>query len=405
MNEPSANAVDAWKGRVASQPLLYFALGGIALLILSLGWSLLFQDGLERWWHAYLVNVCFFVSISVGALFFVIVHHLTGAAWSVVLRRLAEIVAMAIPWLGVLMLPICVSLLLGGSLLYPWNDAELRASDPLIQHKAPYLNAGFFTARAVLYFVIWTLLAWFFWSHSLRQDSGPDPAGWARVRRWSGPAMIVFAITVNFAAFDWLMSLDPHWFSTIFGVYFFSGSVVGFLALLPLAMFLARRAGRIGTEITTEHEHDVAKLLFGFIMFWAYIAFSQYLLIWYANIPEETIWYAHRQHRPWVWVGLLLIGGHFFLPFFGLMSRHSRRSQRNLLFWSCFVLVMHWIDLYWLVLPQFTAERLPLGLTDLLCFAGVASIFTAVVLRTAHGRQLIPTGDPHLAASVAFHNV
>ena len=353
---------------------VYLALGGIALLILSLGWSLLFKDGLECWWHAYLVNVCFFVSISVGALFFVIVHHLTGAAWSVVLRRLAEIVAMAIPWLGVLMLPICVSLLLGGSLLYPWNDAELRAQRRADPAQGTVLERGVLHGahRAVLRHLDAAgvvLLVTF-----VATGLGPRPGRLARVRRWSGPAMIVFAITMNFAAFDWLMSLDPHWFSTIFGVYFFSGSVVGFLAFLPLAMFLARRAGRIGTEITTEHEHDVAKLLFGFIMFWAYIAFSQYLLIWYANIPEETIWYAHRQHRPWVWVGLLLIVGHFFLPFFGLMSRHSRRSPRNLLFWSCFVLVMHWIDLYWLVLPQFTADRLPLGLTDLLCFAGVASI-------------------------------
>ncbi len=381
------------------------AVAGATALGGALTVSLLAEDGLSRWFHAYLLAVCFFLSISLGALFFVILQHLTGARWSVVTRRIAELLTTTIPLLGVMMLPILLPLLAGNSALYEWNDATLRASDPLIQAKGVYLNATFFAIRCVVYFAIWSLLSRFFLRNSLQQDETDGIKYAEKMRRYSGPAMIAFAITTNFAAFDWLMSLDPHWFSTIFGIYFFAGCVVAFFAALPILSVALQRQGYLANEITTEHYHDMAKLLFGFVMFWAYIAFSQYLLIWYANIPEETAWFLARQRAGWQFIGLLLVVGHFALPFFGLLSRSSRRNRRVLVCWSVFLLMMHWFDLFWLVMPNVSPAGVPLGLVELLCSLGVGAIWLAAELRQVQGIRLVPTGDPHVRESLAFHNV
>ena len=217
--------------------------------------------------------------------------------------------------------------------------------------------------------------------------------------------MIAFAATVNFATFDWLMSLDPHWFSTIFGIYFFAGAVVAVFATLTLVSALLQRFGYLDRAITVEHYHDLGKLLFGFMFFWAYIAFSQFLLIWYANIPEETVWYLHRQQHGWQYVGILLIAGHFLLPFFGLMSRSARRNQSVLVFWSVFLLAMHWVDLYWLVIPTVSPERVSLGAMELLTLLGIGAIWVGAFAGKLEGTALVPTGDPHLGESLAFHNV
>jgi hypothetical protein len=275
----------------------------------------------------------------------------------------------------------------------------------LIQAKAAYLNAPFFALRWAIYFATWTLMSRFFLRNSVQQDHTSDIELTQRMRRWSGPAMIVFAVTTNFAAFDWLMSLDPHWFSTIFGVYYFAGCAVAFLATLPLISVGLQRLGYLTYEITTEHYHDMGKLLFGFVMFWAYIAFSQYLLIWYANIPEETTWFLVRQRAGWQLIGLLLLLGHFFLPFFGLLSRSARRNRLSLVFWSVWLLVMHWLDLFWLVMPNVNAGGFPLGLIELLCFVGIGALWLASTLRQMQGSRLIPSGDPHLRESLAFHNI
>ena len=236
------------------------------------------------------------------------------------------------------------------------------------------------------------------------QDSTADVALSRKMRGRSGPAMIALALTINFAAFDLLMSLDPHWFSTIFGVYFFAGCAVAFFAALPVACLLLQRCGFIPHQVTAEHYHDMAKLLFGFNMFWAYIAFSQYLLIWYANIPEETGWFLARQQNGWQFVGLLLIAGHFVLPFFGLMSRRARRDRRTLLFWSIVLLAMHWGDLFWLIMPNVSGTVFMVGAVELLCLIGVGAIWLAFTLRGLGGMRLIPTGDPHLRESLVFHN-
>ncbi len=202
------------------QPLL---IAGTTALFASLVVGYLTSDGISRWFHSYLLAVCFFLSISLGALFFVTLHHLTNARWSIVTRRIAEVLTSSLPALALMLLPIVVPMLFGSSLMYRWNDATLRATDELLQSKAVYLNAPFFAIRCMVYFGVWIFCAGFFRRLSLQQDTLQNSAPGKRMRRYSGPAMLAFAITVNFAAFDWLMSLDPHWFSAILGIYFFAG--------------------------------------------------------------------------------------------------------------------------------------------------------------------------------------
>jgi len=239
------------------------------------------------------------------------------------------------PCLAVLFLPIFVPLLLEKSSLYVWADPSVVADDEALHQKvAYYLNPGFFAVRAVLYFVVWIGLARFFLRRSITQDESGDPALTQRMERGSPAALLLFALTVTFASFDWLMSLEPKWFSTIFGVYYFSGAAVGFLAAIILLVMLLQATGRLTSSVTVEHYHDLGKLLFGFVVFWGYIAFSQYMLIWYANIPEESVWYLARQQGSWKWVSLVLLFGHLLIPFFGLLPREAKRRKLSLGFWA-----------------------------------------------------------------------
>lgn len=363
------------------------------------------DDGLRYFFHAYLVNYSFFLSISLGALFFVALHHVTRAGWSVTVRRLAEFLAANIPLLAVLFLPILIPMLLGNQSLYDWTNPEVVRQSELVQHKTPYLNVPFFAVRAVLYFVLWWLVVRYFFTRSLQQDESGDPGLTTRMERLSGPALILFAVTVTFAAFDWLMSLEPTWFSTIFGVYFFGGAAVGALGAIILAAASLQSAGRLTAAVTTEHYHDLGKLLLGFVIFWGYIAFSQYMLIWYANIPEETMWYLERQTGSWLAVSLALWLGHLILPFFGLLPRAVKRRPMFLAYWATWLLAFHWLDLYWLVMPNLSTERLPFGLLDVSLLVGLGSLYVAGVLTAMGRRALIPVRDPRLGESLAFENV
>jgi hypothetical protein len=226
-----------------------------------------------------------------------------------------------------------------------------------------------------------------------------------RMERRSGGAMVLFALTTAFGAYDLLMSLDPHWYSTIFGVYFFAGSVVGFFACLPIITRTLQRSGRLAHAITVEHYHDMGKLIFAFTIFWAYIAFSQYMLIWYANLPEETGWYLRRQTGGWQAVSLLLLFGHFIVPFLVLLPRWVKRDGRLLVLPAVWMLAMHWMDIYWLVMPEMGAKGVPLGLMDLACFLAVGGTFVAAAARRLRDRSLVPEGDPRLQESLAFESV
>jgi hypothetical protein len=391
-------------GGLASRVKLTLGLAGATALAagLALGWSS--GDGLRYFLHSYLLNYCYVLSIALGALFFVALQHAARAGWSVTVRRLAELLAAPMPLLAVLSLPIIVPALAGDGRLYLWADARAVAADELLRHKAPYFNPFFFALRWAGYFAVWWLLARFFLRRSLEQDHSGDPALTLRMERLSGPALLLLFCTVSFAAFDWLMSLAPDWSSTIFGVYYFAGAVVGFLAALILLALLLQAGGRLQASVTVEHYHDLGKLLFAFVIFWGYIAFSQYLLIWYGDIPEETRWYLVRQTGGWVTVSLLLLFVHLPVPFFGLLSREAKRRKALLGFWAAWMLAAHWLDLYWLVMPSVSPAAPPLGVVDLCCLLGIAGLYLAGVARAAEGVALAPLRDPRLAESLAFEN-
>jgi hypothetical protein len=362
------------------------------------------DDGFAHCLHSYLTAYCYFLSLSLGALFFVALQHVTRAGWSVTLRRLAELAAAPMPLLAVLFLPILVPVLLGSDALFPWNNAERVAEDELLRHKAPYLNASFFAARAAFYLLVWWLASRFYLRNSVAQDASDDPALTLRMERGSPIILLLYAVTVTFASFDWLMSLTPDWFSTIFGVYWFAGAVVAALAALILAATGLQSTGRLASCITVEHYHDLGKLLLAFVIFWGYVAFSQYLLIWYANIPEETVWYLPRQSGFWRAVILLLLVGHLLIPLAGLLPRAVKRRKPLLAFWAAWLLAMHWFDLFWLVMPSLEPEGRPPGAIDALCLVGVGGIWLAGVLLVANGKSLVPLADPRLREALEFED-
>lgn len=357
-------------------------------------------DGVPRFFRAYLHNFVYFLTLALGALFFVLISHLTRAGWNVSLRRVAEAVTF-----GFVPLAILATLILPGiPHLYEWSHHEEVARDAILAGKSAYLNVPFFLARLAVYFIAWNLIAHYFRRRSVEQDQTGRPQITVRMELRSAPAMIVFALTLTFAAFDLVMSLYPHWYSTIFGVYVFAGSVLGFFALLALLLAALQSQGYLRRTVTAEHYHDLGKLMFAFVVFWAYIGFSQYMLIWYGNMPEETVFYLRRQAGPWAGLSVLLLFGHFFLPFFALMSRYPKRRQAALLSAALWILVMHWLDLYWLIMPEASPTSLDFRLVDLAAFFGIGGIFFAAVIWRLSRHDLIPVRDPRLAESVAFEN-
>jgi hypothetical protein len=355
----------------------------------------------RQFFFSWLVSFLFFLSLALGALFFVLIQYAAQGGWGIVLRRIGETMFATIPVLAALFVPV----LLGLHDLYEWTHADVVAADALLQWKTPYLNVPFFLIRAAVYFACWSFIALLYYRRSRGQDATGDPAVSARLRRVAGPSIIVLAVTQTFAAVDWIMSLTPHWYSTIFGVYFFAGSFVGFIALLSVAAVAMRRAGLLDTVISAEHLHDVGKLLFGFTAFWAYIAFSQFFLIWYANLPEETFWYRGRLEGSWLTVSLLLMAGHFGAPFFYLMGRAVKRRGWTLAIGGAWLLAMHFVDLYWQVMPTLHPDGIRPSLLDVAAFAAVGGSVVAAVGWLLRRQALVPVRDPRLAESLAFENV
>ncbi len=364
------------------------------------------NDGFARLQHSWLVATFFFLSLSLGGLFFVLIQHVTRAGWSVAVRRVAELVAANTAISALLFAPLVVRVLAGDAGLYPWADAQALHDRPELQHKAAFFDARFFAARCILYFAIWFGIGRWLLRRSSEQDRASDAQPTLALERRAAPALVLYALSVNFAAFDLLMTLDPSWYSTIFGVYVFAGSVMAFFAFTVLALRYLQLRGAHAPCVSVEHYHDLGKFLFAFVFFWSYIAFSQFMLIWYADLPEETGWFHLRLNGPWAIVSAVLLLGHFLLPFAGLLSRHAKRRLSVLTFWAAWLLLMHAVDLFWLVQPRAGAAGGSLvHAVDVLAFVAAGGIWLFALTLLAAGRALVPVGDPRLHESLSFENV
>jgi hypothetical protein len=369
------------------------------LITFSIG---LFFDP-KRIWAAFLQNHFYFMSLALGGLFFAVLQWTTGAIWSAVIRRFAESFTAYLP---VVFLSFLI-LACGISHLYGWSHSSHVQGDLVLEGKASYLNSSFFILRNFLAIVLWIFLGRKMVSHSLAQDRDGDRM-WTEKNRILSPIfLMVFALTFTMASFDQLMSLDAHWFSTIYGVYCFAGLFYSTLALLCLfALFFRTRVfyereGVLVPMIREDHLHDLGKFLFAFSIFWAYIAFSQFLLIWYANLPEETGYFMRRMQGPWMGVSWFLLLGKFLLPFFFLLTRSAKRNPRILAVVSSFMLFAHWIDMLWLIQPEFFEG--PRFLMELGIFLGFLGIFGIFVLGFLEKNACVVQGDPTLKASLEHH--
>ncbi len=364
--------------------------------------------GKDRAMFSYLWAFEVGLSMALGGLGWIMIDHVARTGWSTVIRRIPETMAMTLPVFAILFIPIVT---IGYHSLYPWT----HENDEILARKRWFLTDGFFYARAAIYLIVWSLLARFFYSRSTKMDETTDPAVRDNLTRsmWrmAGPGVLLWALTLSFAAIDWMMSLQPHWYSTIFGVYYFAGAILSFFSFTMLVALGFQRAGILKDAITAEHYHDIGKLVFGYTVFWAYIAFSQFMLIWYANIPEETIFYLVRVHGGWEWISYGLPIAHFGVPFFFLLSRQIKRNKKLLAVGAVWMLVMHMIDLYWLIMPNFGAHgegshesHLAIAWTDITAIVGIIGAFLAVFGFFLKKNKVIAINDPRLPESLAHEN-
>ena len=341
---------------------------------------------------SYLVAYLFLVEIALGSLAILMINYLTGGAWGAIIRRLLESGVRTLPLLALLFLPVA----LGTGQLYEWARPDAVAHDPLLAHKQLYLNVPFFLARAAFYFAAWIMLSRTLLRWSLAQDASDDPRPGERLELVSRGGLVLLGLTMTFAAIDWMMSLEPHWFSTIYGILFMGGSVVSaFAFVIPMAAFLAE-APALARVFTPSRLQDLGKLLLAFVMLWAYFHLSQFLIIWAGNLPEEIPWYVSRTRHGWQWLAGFLVAVHLALPFAVLLSRRAKRNARVLAALALVVVVARFTDLVWMVAPALGRTRPTVAWPDVATFVGLGGLWLALFVRLLDGRPLVPLHDPSL---------
>jgi hypothetical protein len=389
--------LDPWQG--GRRLLVLAAAIGAGGLALTLAGGLVFDA--RRALFAYLVAFVYWVGLALGTLILLGAFHASSARWSVVLRRFVETVPLSLPLFVVLFVPI----VLGIRRLFPWGDPHRLTGElaHLVERKVAYLNPTGFVVRAAVYFAVWIVVAHLLRAWSVRQDTAGGAALTLWQRRLGAGSLPFLAVTLSFASFDWMMSLDPRYYSTIFGVYWFSGSFMGAFALVIIAATVTRDdPTAFGHHMNLEHFHSLGKFLLAFVAFWAYVAFSQFMLIWIANIPEEVPWYILRIDRGWRWIAGFLAVGHFLVPFFLLLSRDLKRSPRALSWLAGWLLLVHWVDVYWLVMPHLHPEGPRPSILDLTAFVGVGGVAVAFTILRMRGAATVPIRDPYLEDSLRY---
>ena len=360
--------------------------GGVGLAVSLVG--LFFNP--TQFLQSYLMAYMFVLGIALGCLALGMVHQLSGGAWGVVIRRPIGAAARTLPLLTLLFLPIA----LGMRHLYIWTDASLVAHDEVLQHKHVYLNVPFFLIRAAIYFAVWNALSYFLNAWSLEQDETGDPRIARRMQRLSAGGLLAYGLTITFASFDWLMSLEPHWFSTIYGVLILGGQGLSALAFLIAVLVWLSRRPPLDDIIAPEHFHDLGNLMLAFVMLWAYFAFSQYLIIWSGNLPEEIAWYLHRLQTGWRFVGLSLVLFHFVAPFCLLLSRAVKREAQMIVKVALGVLIVRLVDLFWLIAPEFHTAGVWVSWLDVVLPLSLTAIWLGYFVWQLRGRAILPMHDP-----------
>jgi hypothetical protein len=347
--------------------------------------------------RAYLVAWLLVVGVSVGCLAISMLHHLSRGAWGLMVRRPMEAAARTIPLVALFSLPV----LLGMAQIFPWAKPGAVAADPILQAKHWYLNVPFFVVRLVLYFLLWGGFGFVLDRLSRRQDQAPDPALTRRMQLIAAPGLGLYCLAATFASVDWLMSLQPHWFSTIYGIYFVGGQGLAALAFIILVALYLWRRQPMEQVLTPQHFHDYGKLFLAFVMLWAYFSFSQFLITWAGNLPEEIVWYLRRIEHGWGFIALAIVLFHFAMPFLLLLSRNLKRQPRRLGTLALFMLFMRWVDLYWQAEPAFHADgRFYFHWLFLATLLAVGGLWLYAFCAELKKRPLLPINDPYLPEAV-----
>lgn len=367
-------------------------LGVLGVIGLAAGWA----TNPTQFYRSYLWAYIFFVGISAGCLAWLMTQYLTGGAWGIVIRRPAEAAARTLPLLLVLFVPIAF----GIHSLYPWDHPDVVAADPILKHKAAFLNAPFFLLRAAIILGGWTFLGWYLNRWSAKEDRDGGLAPHRKMSRLSAPGLIFWGFAVTFLSIDWVMSLDAHWFSTMFGLLFVAGqglSSLAFLITVLVGLFYFRPMSEV---LTPRQLHDVGKLLLANVMVWAYFSFSQWLIVWAGNLPDEIPWYVERLRGGWQYVALVLVFGHFALPFALLLSRDLKRNFKLLAGIAIFILCMRVVDVYWQVMPDASKGALALSWMDFAALIGLGGIWFGFFLMQLESRPLMPINAEDLVEAL-----
>jgi hypothetical protein len=349
-----------------------------------------------QFFQSYLMAYMFSLGATLGCLALGMVHQLSGGAWGVVLRRPIGAASRVIPIMTLLFLPI-----VGGmGRLYSWTHADIVAADEILQHKQLYLNTTFFLTRAAFYFVVWNGISYFLNRWSLEQDRTGDPRLSRRMQALSAGGLLAYGLTITFASFDWVMSLDPHWYSTIFGVLIIGGQGLTAIALLIVVIAWLSRREPLDALIVPGHFHDAGNLMLAFVMLWAYFSFSQYLIIWAGDLPHEIGWYQHRLQTGWRVVGALLVMVHFVVPFLVLLSRRVKRQRALLEKVAMGILVVRLVDLFWLIAPEFHPHGLSISWLDILLPVSLSAFWLGCFVWQLRGRAILPVFDPEFEETI-----
>ncbi len=340
----------------------------------------------------------FLSSVGIGSLFLIALEYIVGAVWSTPFRRIFEIISSVLLILPIIAIPVY----LHAHDVFHWTHLDVVAADEILKGKSPYLNMTFFTVRIVAYFAIWILFHLLITKNSRAQDVTKDPKLTKRNTRLSAIFLPLFVLTLTFSSIDWMMSLEPHWFSTIFSVYYFSGTFLAAIAVGTFLIIWLNERGLLVNGIGRDHYYSLGALLFGFVNFWAYIAFSQFLIIWYANLPEETAWFLQRWEGTWMYFTIFLMIIHFVIPYFALLSQPSKTNPVTLKRMSLVIVFAHIVDLYWIVMPTYSPEGFIFGWIEAgFILLGIGLIIVVFNLK-AKNQNLVAIGDPRLKRGIDF---